>query len=177
MMHRRCALVVVLAGACSADPPPPPVDLCDSTVASKVVTAGSAQLGLGDDCAPVAEGQQVGLVCGTQGGTMFLVNARVQDLDITAQHQGAVDFTAIGPGGANLTAVSIGCRVRDFTMASDGTMQLRTAYGLQLDPEALQTLQLEGASIQITAKVRDHLGQQATDTRTIVAHLPPACAP
>jgi hypothetical protein len=174
-MRRTCSLALFLIAACPSDPQQPPEDLCDPAIAAKVTPGGSVQLGLGDDSASVVEGQQVPLVCGTQGGTMFLVNARVQGLDVSADQVGAIDFIATASSGANLTAVSAGCRVRQFKTAGDGSLQLTSSYGLQLDPAALQQMQIDGTRIQIVVKVRDRFGLQATDMRTVVAKLPGPC--
>lgn len=177
MPHRTSAAALLLFAACSSDPAPvPPEDLCDPTVVARAVAGGSAQLGLGDTSAPVPDGQPVPLVCGTQGGTMFLVNARAEGLDITPEQVGAVDFIAALPNGTNLTAVSVGCRVRTFDQAADGSVVLHGAYGLQIDPIALRQMSLDGATVVITAKVRDHLGVQATDTHSVIAQLPGPCA-
>ena len=138
------------------------------------VAAGSVQLGLGDDSTPITDDQPVALVCGTQGGTMFLLNARVHGLDVTDQI-GAVNFTATGAGGVPLTAASAGCRMREFEKAGDGSMQLTSPYGLPLDQNALEQYPLEGSHIAITVEVHDRIGNRASDTRTVVAHLPGPC--
>jgi hypothetical protein len=170
-MRGKCSLVLCAVTACSS-PPGPQVDPCEIT---DVVAHGSVQLGLGVDDTPLADGQDVALVCGTQGGTMFLLNARVQDLDMTADLQAAITFTATGPSGADLTSASGGCRTRTFEPAGDGTMKLTGAYGLPLDPSALTQYPLDGARVKITVEVHDHLGRGTSDMRTVVARLPPSC--
>jgi hypothetical protein len=106
---------------------------------------------------------------------MFLVNARVRDLDVnTSDRLGAITFTATGLDGKVLSGVLGGCRMREFENTGDGSMVLTTAYGLPMDPSTASDF--EGLSIKISVEARDHLGHRVSDSRTVVAHVAPCAA-
>jgi hypothetical protein len=165
------ALLVTCFAAACAEQPPPDEEPCAIT---GTVPGGTAEVGLGDNCARIAEGQDVTLTCGTQGLFMFIVNVRVHDMDVNeGAHLGGVGFVATGQDGTKLSLAASGCRSREF-MATDDGLIMTGSYGLATDLNLLS--QIDGARVTITVDVRDHLGHHAVDSRIVTAHLPTACA-
>lgn len=154
-----------LVAACSSEPATP----ADPCAVMAVTTGGTAELGLGTDFTPVVDGQDAELQLGLQGLLMFVVNARVRDMDIgSGSPEGAVEVVALAQDGTQASLQS-GCRVRVFTALPTGELQLDSPYFLPLQP----ALALEGARFTIRLEIRDVEGLQATEDRAIVAHLPP----
>lgn len=159
----RERLLLLLVAGCTQNPP---VDPC---AAKPVIAGGSAELGLGTSFAPIVDGQTVDLERGLQGLWMFMINARARDMDVgSGDREAAIDVAALDQSGTTIS-LETGCRVREFTPASNGALQLYSPYALPLDPSIAQ---LDGAKITIRIELRDHDGRRAIDERTIVAHQP-----
>jgi hypothetical protein len=144
----------------------------DECAEKPVIPGGTVELGLGTDFAVVKDGQDVTLQFGTQTLMMFVLNARVHDMNIVpGESEGVVTFTAVGPDGATVS-LDTSCRVRDFVAAPTSGAQLDSPYLLPLTPASADGL--EGARVTLRLEVRDMDGRRATDERTVVAHLPPS---
>jgi hypothetical protein len=135
------------------------------------VAGGSAEIGLGADDVAVVENQDLAVELGPQGLYMFVVNARVQDLDVgAAPRVGGVEFGANDATGQPMTTTP-GCRELEFAPTGGGFAQLTAPYYLPF--ERAVTPVLEGAHVTIQLAVRDPTGRQATAQVDVVAHLPP----
>lgn len=162
---RRWLLFVALAAGCSNDPEPPDTtDLCDAEPVVPAVPGGAIELGLGFDFATVTSGQDAELALGSQGLWMFIVNARVQNVD----DEIALSVTA-KIDGAQIDG-DFGCRTRALVPAADGRLELGEPYFLAMRPDAIGTL--EGARVALHVEARDAAGHQAIDDRVVVAHFP-----
>jgi hypothetical protein len=165
------ALLVTCFAAACAEPAAPAEEPCAITT---TIPGGTAEVGLGETCARITEGQDVTLTCGTQGLYMFIVNVRVHDMDVNdSAHLGGVGFVATGQDGTKLSLAASGCRSREFVVTDDGLI-MTGSYGLATDINLLS--QIDGARVTITVDVRDHLGRHAVDSRIVTAHIPVACA-
>lgn len=163
-MLTRMVLVFVIA-ACSSGPG----DEHDPCEVSAVTSEGVLEVGLGDPFVPIADGQEVTVQLGAQGLWMFVVSARVQDMEVGLDdRRAAIELDAI----ADNTTVSleVGCRGREFADVG-GHLQMVTPFFLALDPAF--TPQLDGASVTIVGYIRDHAGRAAMDERRVIARLPP----
>jgi hypothetical protein len=163
----RVALVLggaaSMAAACAS--PPKMVDPC---VEQAPVPGGAADLGLGVNFMPVSNGQPADVVLGTQTLHMFVVNVRVRDLDVSATRFGGVRAVALGQGGA-VISMDYGCRSHSFMESSDGWLYADSAYFLPLNSDAVA--QVDGTAVMLQVTVTDQMGQQATDTRTVMARV------
>ncbi|MEO7734272.1 MAG: hypothetical protein ABIY55_25165 [Kofleriaceae bacterium] len=162
-MLARCFLVCSITAACTAAEPGKP---CDDR---PVVTGGAVELGLGDSFTEVHNGQDVNLVLGSQGLWMFVVNARVADMDASAGEIGVL-VDAVDVNGQRASLLDRGCRARQFADNGSGLLQLTTGSLMPLDPNAVANV--DGATFTIRIEVRDVDGRRATDERTVVAHTP-----
>lgn len=154
--------------ACAADPGPAEVlDLCSTTVAP--VAGGSAQIGLGSQFSPMVDGEDVNVVHGPQTVWMFVVNVRVEGLDVGADTPAAVDFTAVDRAGVQVSLAK-GCRNLDFLAGNDGTVQLAAPYALVFDKAFWPVL--DGDVLTVRADVRDRDGHHVTDQHTVIARMP-----
>jgi hypothetical protein len=137
-----------------------------------VVEGGAAEVGLGDQFAPITNGQEVTVELGIQGLWMFVVNGRVRDMDVGSEDlRGVITFAALDANAQEIS-LEVGCRIRTFVEMPDGSRQLDTAFQLALLPQA--TPLLDGGMITLRLEVRDHEGRQAIDERTVVARMPSA---
>ncbi len=128
------------------------------------------ELGLGMDFVPVVDGQDAQVQLGIQGLYMFVVSARVHDMDVGAEDlRGTIHFQALDQT-AQAISLETGCRVRDFVDAGDGTSVLQSSFFLPLLPAATPTL--DGAMLTIRVEVGDHEGRHAIDERTVIARMP-----
>jgi hypothetical protein len=159
----RCFLVCSITAACSSGAPGKP---CDD---HPVVPGGAVELGLGDTFTPVRDGQDVELILGSQGLWMFVINARVQDMDASAGDIGVLADVVDG-NGDRASLLDRGCRARQFEDDGSGALRLATGSLLPLDPNAVMAP--DGATFTIRIEVRDADGRRATDERTVIAHTP-----
>jgi hypothetical protein len=164
VLGRYCLLACAFLTACTSDPPS-----TDPCVDRPVVAGGSVELGLGDMFTPVDNGADVDLVLGAQGLWMFLVNARVQGMDASAGEIGLY-VDAVDGNGARASLLDRACRARQFEDDGHGMLQLSSATLMPLDLNAVPML--DGATFTIRLEVHDAEGRQATDQRTVVAHIP-----
>ena len=154
-----------MIAACSSPAPPKMVDPCTEQAP---VPGGAADLGIGMHFTPVSNGQQADVVLGTQTLHMFVVNVRVRDLDVSATRFGAVRAAALDPGGA-VISMDYGCRSYAFLDNADGWSYVDNPYFLPLNNDAVA--QVDGTAVTLRVTVTDQMGQQATDTRTVMAHV------
>ena len=141
---------------------------------TETVPGGTAEVGLGENCARITEGQDLTMTCGPQGLFMFVVNVRVHDMDVNAtDHLGGVGFVATGQDGTKLSLAVNGCRSRMFVPSDDGMIMIGS-YGVATDLNLLN--QIDGARVTIAVDIRDHVGHHAVDSRIVTAHVPTACA-
>ncbi len=162
-MLARCFLVCSITTACTSGAPGKP---CDD---HPVVPGGAVELGLGDTFTPVRAGQDVDLILGSQGLWMFVINARVQDMDGSAGDIGLL-VDAVDVNGNRASLLDRSCRARKFEDNGSGMLQLTTGSLMPLDPNAVP--HVDGATFTIRLEVRDVDGRRATDERTVVAHTP-----
>ena len=162
-MLARCFLVCSITAACSSAAPDQP---CDDR---PIVAGGAVELGLGDTFTEVRNGQDVDLVLGSQGLWMFVINARVADMDSGAGEIGVL-VDAVDVNGARATLLDRGCRARKLEDTGNGVAQLTTGSLMPLDPNAVAMV--DGPTFTIRIEVRDVDGRRATDERTVVAHTP-----
>jgi hypothetical protein len=155
-----------LAAACTSSE----VDPCAATAGHAFVADGSAELGTGTEFTPVMDGQRADVVLGTQGLRMFVLNVRVRDLDVGPGQDGGITASARDQDGVT-ASMDYGCRTRSFEQHADGWLYATSAYFLPLTLDALAWI--DGATVALQVHVRDGLGHEATDTRTVVAHLVP----
>ncbi len=168
MVRWPLVLASLLAACASSPSTPDPTDLCSSNLPR--VAGGTAELGFGSQFSPMLDGQDVSLQLGIQGFWMFVVNARVTDMNVgTDADAAAVQFQILDASG-NVVSLQTGCRDLDFLPAEGGALQLAAGYALPFD----QTFgpKIEGAHVTIEVDVRDRDGREATDRRTIISHMP-----
>jgi hypothetical protein len=99
---------------------------------------------------------------------MFIVNVRVRDLDVSATRLGGVTATALDPSGA-VISMDYGCRSHSFMESADGWLYADSAYLLPLNTDA--AMRVNGTMVTLRVTVTDQMGQQATDARTVMAHV------
>ena len=129
-----------------------------------------AELGLGSQFSPMLDGQDVPVQLGIQGFWMFVVNARVTDMNVgTDADAAAVQFQILDASG-NVVSLQTGCRDEDFLPAQGGALQLAAGYTLPFDQTFVP--QIEGAHVTIEVDVRDRDGREAIDRRNIISHMP-----
>jgi hypothetical protein len=155
------AAILVGLGAC--DPPDPP----DPCAIAGAVDRGAAEIGLGAPFTALADGQELEVELGIQGLWMFVVNARVPELELATP--GAVWFAAVDAAGA-VRSLELGCRTRDFVAAAGG-WELAAPYFLAFPPSF--TPELDGAALTLRAEVIDRAGHRAVGEHRVVARLPP----
>jgi len=172
MTVERVVLLCLIAGcADDANHPAPPVDPC---AVEPSLAGGAAEVGLGSDFTPLVEGQDVHVELGIQGLYMFVVNVRVQDMDVSSDGRPGVIYLGAFDQSGQAISLETGCRVREFGDTGGGHQQLSSPYFLPLIPDF--TSVLEGAMVTIRLDVRDLDGHQAKDERTVVTHLPAMAA-
>jgi hypothetical protein len=172
-------LALCLVAGCPSNTTPDDGD--DDPCAHKpVVPGGSVELGRGVGAAfmPLVDGQDLTLEIGTQTFLMFVLTARVHDMEVgSGGEQGIVDFAAFDQTGAQVST-DFGCRLKEFVPSTaagsvDGAaMVFASPFGLALPPDYASHTQLEGARMTLQVEVRDRAGRQAIDRRTVVAHRP-----
>jgi hypothetical protein len=167
MVRWPIALSFVLAACASS--PSGPQDLCNTHLAP--VAGGAVELGLGSQFSPMVDGEDVSVQHGLQGLWMFVVNARVTGMNVGLDaDQGAALFQILDASG-NVVSLQTGCRNLDFMPVDGATDQLVAPFALPLIDTFTPT-QIEGAHLTIAVDMRDRDGHEATDQRTIVAHMP-----
>jgi hypothetical protein len=162
------AVAVAVAGCSGSSDPQDPCAI------APVTAGGSAEVGRGDPFVSVADGEDFELELGVQGLWMFVLSARVRDVDVGDGNLGRIDVVAYDQTDA-VVSLDVGCRARDWVSTGDGGWELASVYQLALYP-GLETM-LDGAMVRIELQVGDRDGTYAVDERTVVVRIPAAVTP
>lgn len=146
------------------------MDVCAATAGQAVVAGGTAELGTGNAFTAIPTGGTVDVVAGSQGLHMFVINMRVRDLDVSLDKGAAVTVSVHDQNGVSL-AMDFGCRARFFEPNADGWLYADQPYNQPLTLDALA--RIDGTMVTLQIDVRDDQGHEATDMRTVVAHVVP----
>jgi hypothetical protein len=163
---RLAAAGALLVGACGTTDTNEDVKACDIALGS---SSGAVEIGHGGatDFLPVTSGETFPVIKGAQGLWMFVVGARVNDMDIDAGDTAAAWFHAFDPTGQEIS-LDFNCSERNFE-AGDGGVLMKTAFPLAIFPAYTEILSGGNVTLQIT--VRDRSGQEAMAEVTVVAQI------
>jgi len=146
-------------------------DPCALPAGQTFVATGTAELGVGDDFTAVTTGQSVDVVQGSQSLHMFVVNLRVQGLEVDDLNRpGGVDATVLDASAMPLAA-DYGCRTRAFTEHTNGWAYAGGPYQVPVTDDVLA--RIDGTAVMLRVEVHDAAGHQAIDTRSVMAHVVP----
>ncbi len=162
------ALVVLIAsislGACGDDPPS----------GTGIVEIGTGAL----EFESLAEGQELPIVAGVQGGYHFVVNARMQNLiagdpsSPNALGNPQTRFTIYLEDGTRVDNMIPPYRL-GYRSASDGWKELPSGRVLQLDDQQIADDNLipdiYGQTVRIVVQIRDPRGKEAEHEASVVA--------
>ena len=171
-MQGKSLFLLGCVAACASKMDPPTDD--DPCVPKPVVPGGSAEVGLGTDFTPIADGQNATVTLGTQGFWMFIASARTLDMNVgSGDREGVVEFTAFDAQNQQVS-VDFRCRVREFMphagAAEPDYRYLSEQYNVALEPAF--SSRLEGTAVTLQVDVHDVDGRQAISRKTVIAHFP-----
>lgn len=140
---------------------------------------GILEIGTGAlDFEPLAEGQELGIVAGPQGGYHFIVNARMQNLlpgdpsSVNALGNPQTRFAIYLEDESRVDIQAVPYRL-GYREGADGWYELPSGRILQLDDDLVfnENLipEIYGQDVRLTVEVRDARGDEAQAEAWVVA--------